>query len=187
MKAIKLTKIIWNLDTEEPDKRIKLLETLPTKKGFTVEDEFDVAERVPVILKKKYGYDIKDFSFTECRIAETVDDLLYLCMRAGMKKKRLYKEGGKLSAFGEELLNNLKTDIRRRLDLEFKGVSEYDMPKHLDEVMLGVEKVSGISWEKHTIEELMNPIMNKIWDVRAANIKDEYDRMMDELESENEE
>lgn len=184
MKAVKLTKIIWNLNEVDSDKKVKVLKSLPTEKGFTVDDDFSVADKVPGLLKKKYGYDIIDFSFTECRIVEDVEDLLYLCMRPGMKKKSLYKAGGKLSSFGEELLTNLKTDIRTRLDLEFSGVSDYEMPKHLDEVMLGIENVGKISWKKHTVTELLDPIMVKLWDKRAENIKDAYDRMIDEMEDE---
>lgn len=178
MKAIKLTKIIWDLSGVDEYKREIILNTLPKEKGFTASDEFNVPERVPEILKKKYGYDIVNCSFTECHIANTVDELLYLC--AIGKEKPLYKAGGKLSSYGETALANLKSDMMSRKKLELEGKDEYDMPKHLDEVMLGVENVSGLCWDGKTIDELLKPIMSKIWDKRAENLKDAYDYMMEE-------
>ena len=48
------------------------------------------------------------------------------------------------------------------------------MPTLLDEIQIGVEKVTGMNWEKHTVEELMSPIMNKIRFAKAANLVDKY-------------
>ena len=55
MKAVKLSKIQWNLSDLSPEEREEVKKTLPTVKGFKAPDDFKVAEKVPVILKKKYG------------------------------------------------------------------------------------------------------------------------------------
>ena len=82
MKAIKLYKIQWDLKNIPNEEREKVLETLPKAKGFTTQDDkFNVAERVPQLLKKKYGYNIIDFAFAELRVVDTVEDLLLLCAR----------------------------------------------------------------------------------------------------------
>jgi len=184
MKAVKLTKIDWNLSNVEINKREEVLKFLPTQMGFTVGDDYCVADKVPGQLKKKFGYDINDFAFVEIHIAETVDELLYMNAPMTEKRKSLYKVGGKLSAYGEEALDRLVSKIKQRFALEFKGVSEFEMPKSMDEVMLGVEKVGNIKWGNHTVEELMKPIMDKIWDRRATNLKDAYERAMESKEEE---
>ena len=74
MKAIKLYKIQWDLKGLTEEEREKVLETLPKAKGFTTQDDnFNVTERVPKILKKKYGYDIINFAFAELRVVDTVE------------------------------------------------------------------------------------------------------------------
>jgi hypothetical protein len=146
------------------------------------DDNFNVAEKVPALLKKKYGYDIITTSFTEIRVVEDLDALLLLCAPKGEKVKKIYKKGGELSEYGEMLVNNLESNIKWRLRLEFKGVAESDMPVILDEVMMGVENVTGMKWEGHSVNELMNPIMHKIWDKRAVNLADKMSKMMEEEE-----
>lgn len=186
MKAIKLTKIDWNLNNVDDTKKEEVLRSLPKQMGFTVDDDFCVADKVPGCLKKKYGYEINDFAFVEIHIAESLEELLYMNARKTKNKKSLYKAGGKLSAYGEEAVRFLESRIRQRLALEFKGVSDFEMPKSLDEVMLGVEKVGNIKWEKHTVEELMKPIISQIRDKKAVNLKDAYDYAMESNEEEEE-
>ena len=76
MKAIKLYNIKW--DTKDvPAEDVKKL-NLPEYKGFTVnDDEYDVVDNVPNLLKKKFGYDIIDFSFIEIPIIEDIINLLF--------------------------------------------------------------------------------------------------------------
>ena len=80
MKAIKLYNIKWdkaNIPEDELDK-------LPTEKGFIVnDDDFSVVDKVPGYLKKKYGWDVLNFSFNEIKIFETFEDLLYHCADKG--------------------------------------------------------------------------------------------------------
>ena len=78
MKAIKLYNIKW--DTKDvPAEDMKKL-NLPEYKGFIVnDDDYDVVEIVPNLLKKKFGYDIVDFSFIEIPIIEDFINLLYFC------------------------------------------------------------------------------------------------------------
>ena len=160
MKAVKLNKIQWDLTGLTKEEKEKAMETLPTVKGFMADDNFNVAERV----------------------VEDLDALLLLCAPKGEKTKKIYKKGGELSEYGEMLVNNLESNIKWRLRLEFKGVAESDMPVILDEVMMGVENVTGMKWEGHSVNELMNPIMHKIWDKRAVNLADKMSKMMEEEE-----
>ena len=97
MKAIKLYNIKW--DTKDvPAEDVKKL-NLPEYKGFTVnDDEYDVVDNVPNLLKKKFGYDIIDFSFIEIPIIEDIINLLYFCATKHGKSKNLFKVNGELSA-----------------------------------------------------------------------------------------
>ena len=62
MKAIKLYNIKWDTKDVSAEDMKKL--NLPEYKGFIVnDDDYDVVEIVPNLLKKKFGYDIIDFSF----------------------------------------------------------------------------------------------------------------------------
>jgi len=174
MKAIKLNKIQWNLNGLTDEQKAKAIETLPTFKGFMAQDDFNVVEKVPYLLKKNYGFDVITFSYTELRVVDTVEDLLLLGAPKGEKPKKIFLKNGELSAYGEDLVKTLESNIKWRLRLEFKGTAVSDMPALLDETLIGVEKVSGMNWEGHTVQELMSPIMNKIKFGHAANLVDKY-------------
>ena len=187
MKAIKLYKIQWDLKNIPNEKREKVLETLPNAKGFiTQDDKFNVAERVPQLLKKKYGYDIIDFAFAELRVVNTVEDLLLLCAPTNEKVKKLFKSNGSLSTYGETCFDNLESNIRDRIQRESQGVEDWEMPNILDEVMIGIENVTGMTWEGHTVNELMTPVVKKINDKKAVNLKSKLE-MVEESEEEEEE
>ena len=159
MKAVKIYNIKWNLEGVDPAERESILKELPEYKGFKVQDEFNVAERVPAILKKKFGYDIETFSYTEIYIIEDIEGLLRKFANRGDKPgKKIFKGRGKLSTTGEEYLTNLENAIKRRLELEEQGTPEDEMPKILDELMLGMEAVTGVEWEGKTYDELIKPI-----------------------------
>ena len=187
MKAIKLYKIQWDLKNIPNEEREKVLETLPKAKGFTTQDDkFNVTERVPQLLKKKYGYDIIDFAFAELRVVNTVEDLLLLCAPANEKVKKLFKSNGSLSTYGETCFDNLESNIRDRIQRESQGVEDWEMPNILDEVMIGIENVTGMTWEGHTVNELMTPVVKKINDKKAVNLKSKLE-MIEESEEEEEE
>ena len=189
MKAIKLNKIQWNLNGLSKEEMEKVLETLPTVKGFMAQDDFNVVEKVPGLLKKHYGYDVISYNYSEIRVVENLEDLLLLCAPKGEKVKDLYKASGELSQFGKKCKDNLVSNIKWRLRLEFKGTNPGDMPTILDEVMIGVKKVTGMEWDDHTVEELMSPIMKKINDKKAVNLKEDYEDIeedVDEMEMEEE-
>ena len=191
MKAIKLYKIQWDLKNLSNEQREKVLETLPNAKGFiTQDDKFNVAERVPQLLKKKYGYDIIDFAFAELRVVNTIEDLLLLCAPANEKVKKLFKSNGSLSTYGETCFDNLESNIRDRIQRESQGVEDWEMPNILDEVMIGIENVTGMTWEGHTVNELMTPVVKKINDKKAVNLKSKFEMVedsIDDCEDENEE
>ena len=187
MKAIKLYKIQWDLKGLTKEEQEKVLETLPKAKGFTTQDDnFNVAERVPKLLKKKYGYDIINFSFAELRVVDTLEDLLLLCAPTNEKVKKLFKNNGSLSTYGETCFDNLETNIRNRIQKESQGVEDWEMPNILDEVMIGIENVTGMTWEGHTVNELMTPVVKKINDKKAVNLKSRFE-MVEESEDEDEE
>lgn len=183
MKAIKLYKIQWDLKGLTEEERKKVLETLPQAKGFTTQDDnFNVAERVPKILKKKYGYDIINFAFAELRVVDTVEDLLLLCAPTNEKVKKLFKNNGSLSTYGETCFDNLETNIRDRIQMESQGKEDWEMPTILDEVMIGIENVTGMTWEGHTVNELMTPVVKKINDKKAANLKSKFEMVEEGIE-----
>ena len=183
MKAIKLYKIQWDLKNIPNEEREKVLETLPNAKGFiTQDDKFNVAERVPQLLKKKYGYDIIDFAFAELRVVNTVEDLLLLCAPTNEKVKKLFKSNGSLSTYGETCFDNLESNICDRIQRESQGVEDWEMPNILDEVMIGIENVTGMTWEGHTVNELMTPVVKKINDKKAVNLKSKLEMIEDSIE-----
>ena len=183
MKAIKLYKIQWDLKNIPNEEREKVLETLPKAKGFiTQDDKFNVAERVPQLLKKKYGYNIIDFAFAELRVVDTVEDLLLLCAPTNEKVKKLFKNNGSLSTYGETCFDNLETNVRDRIQRESQGVEDWEMPNILDEVMIGIENVTGMTWEGHTVNELMTPVVKKINDKKAANLKSKLEMIEESIE-----
>ena len=183
MKAIKLYKIQWDLKNLSNEEREKVLETLPNAKGFiTQDDKFNVAERVPQLLKKKYGYDIIDFAFAELRVVNTVEDLLLLCAPTNEKVKKLFKSNGSLSTYGETCFDNLETNVRDRIQRESQGEEDWEMPAILDEVMIGIENVTGMTWEGHTVNELMTPVIKKINDKKAVNLKSRFEMVEESIE-----
>ena len=183
MKAIKLYKIQWDLKNLSNEEREKVLETLPNAKGFiTQDDKFNVAERVPQLLKKKYGYDIIDFAFAELRVVNTVEDLLLLCAPTNEKVKKLFKNNGSLSTYGETCFDNLETNVRDRIQRESQGEEDWEMPAILDEVMIGIENVTGMTWEGHTANELMTPVVKKINDKKAVNLKSRFEMVEESIE-----
>ena len=183
MKAIKLYKIQWDLRGLTEEERKKALETLPKAKGFTTQDDnFNVAERVPKILKKKYGYDIINFSFEELRVVDTLEDLLLLCAPTNEKAKKLFKNNGSLSTYGETCFDNLETNVRNRIRMESQGKDNWEMPAILDEVMIGIENVTGMTWEGHTVNELMTPVVQKINDKKAVNLKSKFEMVEENIE-----
>lgn len=188
MKAIKLYKIQWNLNGLTPDKKKEVLETLPTAKGFTTNDDnFNVTEKVPGLLKKKYGYDVLEFAFSELRIVNTLDDLLLLCKPDNKTVKNLYKTSGELSTYGESCFKNLEVNVRQRLRNEFKGMDIWEMPTILDEVMIGVENVTGLNWEDgHNLEEVMSEIVKKLSEKKRKNIIAKYETVDNDEEMEEE-
>ena len=183
MKAIKLYKIQWDLKNIPNEKREKILKTLPNAKGFTTQDDkFNVAERVPQLLKKKYGYNIIDFAFAELRVVDTLEDLLLLCAPTNEKAKKLFKNNGSLSTYGETCFDNLETNVRDRIQRESQGVEDWEMPNILDEVMIGIENATGMTWEGHTVNELMTPVVKKINDKKAANLKSKLEMIEESIE-----
>ena len=183
MKAIKLYKIQWDLKGLTEEEREKVLETLPKAKGFTTQDDnFNVTERVPKILKKKYGYDIINFAFAELRVVDTVEDLLLLCAPTNEKVKKLFKNNGSLSTYGETCFDNLETNVRDRIQRESQGEEDWEMPAILDEVMIGIENVTGMTWEGHTVNELMTPVIKKINDKKAVNLKSRFEMVKESIE-----
>ena len=183
MKAIKLYKIQWDLKNLSNEQREKVIETLPKAKGFTTQDDkFNVVERVPQLLKKKYGYNIIDFAFAELRVVNTVEDLLLLCAPTNEKVKKLFKSNGSLSTYGETCFDKLESNIRDRIQRESQGVEDWEMPNILDEVMIGIENVTGMTWEGHTVNELMTPVVKKINDKKAVNLKSKLEMVEESIE-----
>ena len=190
MKAVKLFKIRWNLEKISPEQRETVSKLLPTHKGLMVDDKFDVQARVPDMLKKKYGFDIIDFSFSEIRVIKTVEDLLLLCKPTDQKEKDLFNVmSGRISSYGKKCLGILEHQIRYRLQLEKEGKDIWTMPTILDEIMLGVENVSGLDWDGHTVEELMDPIKKQIRGIShsAKKFMEEISPVDEDLEEEEEE
>jgi hypothetical protein len=201
MKAVKLYKITWDLGDLSNDEKEKVIKNLPTVKGFTTQDDFDVVNKVPGLLKKKFGYDVASYSYVELRIVDNINDFLKLFMGKGVKPKKLYKkfhkgkiEGKELSAFGEELWDAFQFNVKYRLDLESKGEAEENFPILLDEMMLGFEKITGLNWETLTFEEIVKGVkdilrgkgvsINNIEDLTGAEEMDEDEVEDDDKEEE---
>ena len=139
MKAIKLYNIKWDTKDVSAEDMKKL--NLPEYKGFIVnDDDYDVVEIVPNLLKKKFGYGIVDFSFIEIPIIEDFINLLYFCASKKDKSKNLFKANGDLSVIGIECVDELKHYIQKRVILEEKNTPTYEMPKELDVIMLALER-----------------------------------------------
>ena len=147
MKAVKIYKIQWNLGGLSPEEEKEVKSKLPKVKGFMAQDDFDVVENVPRLLKKKFGYDVMNYSYSEIEVIETFEGLLRSFTPKGYKHLKLFKHNGELTDFGTERFENLKDAIKWRFREQAKGTSDEDMPKLLDKVML--------AWETITGEELM--------------------------------
>ena len=171
MKAVKISKIIWNLDGLDPAERGKAKAALPTGKGFLASDDFEVVEKVPNLLRKKFGYDIINFSYSEVHISETLEALLKAFTPKGEKPGKLFNTKGELSDFGLSCYNKLIDAINRRKELEAKGTPDEDMPKMLDKVMFSIEKITGMEWEGNTADEFKTEIDNILQDKIEEYIK----------------
>lgn len=172
MKAVKITKILWELDDLTPEEKGKVKVSLPTSKGFLAGDEFNVTEKVPGILKKKYGYDVANFSYTEVHICESLDSLLRVF---GPKKKddtpiKLFKDG-KMTEEGQLCYDNLIAAIKERKKMEFRGTSDEEMPKILDKMMFSLEKITGLDWKENSEDEIKKEIDDLIEDELKKYIK----------------
>ena len=189
MKAVKLYKINWNLDDLDPEEREKVKETLPTSKGFKADDNFDVVEKVPGLLKKKFGYGIKNYAYTEIPIYEDFETLLKTYTPRGEKPKKIYLKSGELSAFGEGVVDALKRDVSKRFALEGKGTADDEMSKQMDMIMLSLEKIFGIKWDEAESEDDIFAVIDKeIKSHEKLNLKkldkDDEDEDDDEKEEE---
>lgn len=195
MKAIKLYNIKWDLNDITPDERVKIEKKLPTNKGFIAPDDFDVVEKCPQLLKKHFGQDIITFSYEEIPIFETLDDLLKYFTPSKEKPRKLYLRTGELSSFGEERLEDLKNAMKKRIQKESEGVKKEDMPVLLDTVMLSLEKITGLDWEKDNADDFFEKVMEMIESKVKVHMKkadvdeedpDDYDEI-EELEEKEEE
>lgn len=148
MKAVKLYKINWNLDSLDSEERREAEKTLPVSKGFKADDSFDVIEKVPGLLRKKFGHGIIDFSYTEIPIYDDLETLLKTYTPRGEKPKRIYLKSGELSSFGEDCVDKLKKDISKRFLLEGGDTAVDKMPEQMDMVMLTIEHIFGVDWDE---------------------------------------
>jgi hypothetical protein len=184
MKAVKLYKINWNLDKLTPEEKNEAKKTLPTSKGFKADDSFDVIEKVPGLLHKKFGYEVIDFSYTEIPIYDDFETLLKTYTPKGEKPKKIYLKSGELSAFGEECVNKLKRDISKRFLLEGRDTADDEMPEQMDMVMLAIETIFGVDWDEadeDSIFQLIDKETNSHIKVKLKKMdKDEDDDEDDE-------
>jgi hypothetical protein len=184
MKAVKLYKINWNLDKLTPEEKNEVKKTLPTSKGFKADDSFDVIEKVPGLLHKKFGYEVIDFSYTEIPIYDDFETLLKTYTPKGEKPKKIYLKSGELSAFGEECVNKLKRDISKRFLLEGRDTADDEMPEQMDMVMLAIETIFGVDWDEadeDSIFQLIDKETNSHIKVKLKKMdKDEDDDEDDE-------
>ena len=183
MKAIKLYKINWNLNGLTPAEKEKVNKSLPTSKGFKAEDNFDVVEKVPGLLKKKFGYEIIDYAYSEIPIYEEFETLLKTYTPRGEKPKKIYLKSGELSAFGEDCLRSLKHDISKRFRLEGKDTAKDEMPVQMDMIMLSLEKIFGIDWDEVEEPDIFEIIDKEI----DSHVKIRLKKMDDEEEEGDEE
>lgn len=164
MKAVKINKIIWNLNDLTPAERGKAKASLPTSKGFVADDDFNVPDKVPDLLEKKYGYPIINFSYTEIHIVDTFEKLLKIFKAKDEKRTRLFDTKGELSELGQECYDKLLDTISKRKEMEEAGTPDDEMPKLLDKVMLSLEKVTGMPWGDNSAEEYKEELDNILQD-----------------------
>lgn len=161
MKAVKLYKINWNLKDLTPEEAEEAKKNLPTSKGFKADDNFDVIDRVPELLHKKFGYGIIDFAYKEIPIYDDFEELLKSYTPRGEKPKKIYLKSGELSDFGERVVRSLKKDISKRFQLEGKDIAPDEMPEQMDMVMLAIETIFGVNWEDMDDENAVFDIIDK--------------------------
>ena len=164
MKAVKINKIVWNLNSVDPADKEKVKKSLPTSKGFMADDDFNVPDKVPNILAKKFGYDIITFSYSEIKVIEKFEDLLLSFAPKDTKINKLFSPKGELSLLGEECYNKLLDAIARRRQLEKEGTPEDEMPKLLDKVMLSLETITGMEWDDTSEEDYKTELDNMLQD-----------------------
>ena len=184
MKAVKLYKINWNLDKLDPEERNKVKESLPTSKGFKADDDFDVVEKVPGLLRKKFGYSVENYAYNEIPIYEDFESLLKTYTPRGEKPKKIYLKSGELSDFGERVLSALKMDISKRFRLEGKGTADDEMPVQMDMIMLSLEKIFGINWDEsdeNSVFDVVDKEVNSHVKIKLKKMDDEEE--MDEGDS----
>lgn len=184
MKAVKLYKINWNLDKLTPEEKEEAKKKLPTSKGFKADDSFDVIEKVPGLLHKKFGYEIIDFSYTEIPIYDDFEALLKTYTPRGEKPKKIYLKSGELSAFGEECVAKLKRDISKRFLLEGRDTADDEMPEQMDMVMLAIETIFGVDWDDADEDSIFQLIDKETDSHIKVNLK-KMDK--DEVDDEDEE
>jgi hypothetical protein len=61
--------------------------------------------------------------------------------------------------------------------MEGQGTDPYDMPKILDEVMLALEKITGIDWDKNLTEEEWFAELDKILNKYVEDIIADKEKM----------
>jgi hypothetical protein len=162
MKAVKLYKIKWNLEGLTPEEKEEAKKNLPTSKGFKASDTFDVVEKVPDLLYKKFGHKIIDFAYTEIPIYEDFEELLRSYTPRGEKPKKIYLKSGELSSYGEDMVKLLKYAISKRFALEGKDVHSDEMPEKMDMVMLAIETIFGVNWEEEDENSIFDLIDKEV-------------------------
>lgn len=174
MKAVKIYKILWNLDNISPAERGKAKASLPTSKGFMADDDFNVPERVPTLLQNKYGYNIITFSYSEIHIVDTFDKLLKIFIPKdwdSKKSKNFFNTKGELTELGQVCYNQLLDTINKRKEMEAAGTPDDEMPKLLDKVMLSLEKITGMPWSDNDAEEYKEELDSILQDKIEEYIK----------------
>lgn len=165
MKAVKIYNIKWNLSGLDPEEKNEVMKNLPKSKGFKAQDDFNIPDKVPGLLQKKFGYEVEDFSYKEIPIIEDLFELLKKYTPRGYKPGKFFKANGDLSIFAEDCLKELRRDIKWRLRLEEQETPEDEMPKNLDMLMLAWEAITGLDWESiSSFDEVMDPIEKIIRD-----------------------
>ena len=158
MKAVKISKIIWNLDELNPAERGKVKASLPTSKGFMANDDFSIVDNVASILKKKYGYDVINFSYSEIHLANSFDDLMRSVVPADEKMKDFFNIRGDLTKLGEMCYEKLVDVLYERQELEDRDTPYNEIPKNIDKVILSIEHLTDLVWGKNTLDEFKSAL-----------------------------
>ena len=159
MKAIKIYNIIWNLDGLTDEQKTEAKKSLPRVKCFTVKDDFVIAERVPSMFQKKYGYPVESFSSATIRVVCTTEELLELPAGSSYdKSKKLFSKTGEITEYGQKMIDEVKAAIKKRKNLEEVGMPIEKIPAFYDEVMIAIENITGMEWMKCTAEEIIQEL-----------------------------